>query len=68
MSNRLKAPGLCKALQALTQNGIITAQKAGDCVVAYMNDDISILVEIINSKDTPVAMLPLVQPLKAFIQ
>ena len=68
MSNRVKAPGLCKCLQALTQNGIISAAKAGECVKAYMNDDVSILVEIVNSKDTPVAMLPLMQPLRQFIQ
>ena len=66
MSNRVKAPGLCKCLQALTQNGVISAKMAGECVKAYMNDDTSILVNIINSKDIPVAMLPLVQPLKDF--
>ena len=67
MSNKIMAPALCKVLQPLTQNGIINAQKAGECVRLFMNGDTSILLEIINSKELPVSVMPLVQPLKQFI-
>lgn len=67
MSKKIMAPALCKALQPLTQNGIISAKKASECVRLYMNDDTSILLEIIRSKNTPVSMLSLVQPLKNFV-
>lgn len=69
MSNKARTPELCKALQPLTQNGIINAKEASTIVGAYMAGNCKPIEEIIvDSKSVSTMFLPLINELKKFLQ
>lgn len=63
-NNRTKIPQLCKMLQVLTQNSAISAVTAGNIATSYMRGITKPLEELINSRDIPVALLPVISEIK----
>lgn len=64
MTTRAKTPRVCKLLQPLTQNGIISAAKAGEIVREYVKGNITPMEQLINGKDLPVSFMPVVEELR----
>ncbi len=64
MNNRGLVAPLCKALQPLTQNSVITAQTAGIIVSAYLKGDEQPLADLTKRRDIPVVFMPMVQEIK----
>ena len=64
MTTRAKTPKVCKLLQPLTQNGIISAAKASEIVREYVRGNMAPMEQLINGKDFPVAFMPVVEELR----
>lgn len=67
MSKRMLSIQLMTVLQPFTQEGIISAVKAGEIVKMYQNGDSSGIVELYYSGDVPMRMNNLICRLKQFI-
>ncbi len=61
MSNRTLLPILCKKLQPLTQNSVITASDAGVITQQFIVGNTDPLKRLVESKDIPVCYLPIVR-------
>ncbi len=65
---RIMAPKVCKLLQPLTQNNVITPDRAKIIVTALIKGDKSPINELIGDRDIPVAFLPIINNIKKEVE
>ena len=61
---RTRSPRICKLLQPLTQNGVISPGDAKNIIVEFIRGNNEPVKKLAMSRDIPTSMLPIIEELK----